>query len=149
MSNEYGLDVSYFMLWSKRVFREDLDCWMPSELARELARMSMAADSDVLLEPEFTKSLREQIQTLQAEVERLRAKDIEWLNEWNRQEAEIERLKGEKEKADELAGAILGSMNTGKKHEIYVDGDDEPVLPQRKEWCEWVIELAQTLRGKQ
>lgn len=52
MTNEYGLDVSYFQ---KIIKRELLDIrrQTPSDLARVLARMSRTADPSVMFEPEF------------------------------------------------------------------------------------------------
>ena len=52
MSNEYGLDVKYFQKWIKRALM-DISRYTPSELARELLRMSRTANSDVIHEPEF------------------------------------------------------------------------------------------------
>jgi hypothetical protein len=46
----------------------------------------------------------------------------------------------QREKLDDLIRAVR-SINHGKSHEIMIDGDDEPCLPQRKEWVEWVLGL--------
>lgn len=53
MINRYGLDVDYFKRKLKIIIR-DVDNYTPSELARELARMSRTSDSKVLLEEEFS-----------------------------------------------------------------------------------------------
>ena len=42
----------------------------------------------------------------------------------------------------ELISAIR-SINFSKRSEIDIPGDDEPCYWQRKEWCEWVLELAE------
>lgn len=70
--NRYGLDVSYFNRWFGRVFN-DLSNYMPSEFARELARMSKAADSDVVMEFEFSKEKWEEFDNLYMECESLKA----------------------------------------------------------------------------
>lgn len=54
MTNEYGLDVDYFKKKLKLVVR-DADRYTPDEMARELARLSVAADKKVLKEKEFNK----------------------------------------------------------------------------------------------
>lgn len=51
--NRFGLDMQYFHLWFDRSLYH-LNNYKPTELARELARMSRAADRNVLLEKEFT-----------------------------------------------------------------------------------------------
>lgn len=53
MNNRYGLDDQYFKLWMKRIINSGLEHYTPQELARELARMSKAADPKVMHEPEF------------------------------------------------------------------------------------------------
>lgn len=55
MKNEYGLDVSYFKSKLSLVVR-DIQRYTPSELARELARLSVTADGKVVKESEFSKS---------------------------------------------------------------------------------------------
>ena len=56
MSNEYGLDYKYFQGKLKLIVR-DARNYTPDEMARELARMSKAADSSVILnEDEFNKN---------------------------------------------------------------------------------------------
>lgn len=52
--NRYGLDVSYFRSLINRELNRALVDHKPSELARVCARIAKAADSSVLLEPEFT-----------------------------------------------------------------------------------------------
>lgn len=51
-------------------------------------------------------------------------------------EEEIERLR----KVLEKLISVISSINHGKHHEIMVAFDDEPVLPQRKEWIEYLFE---------
>ncbi len=51
--NRYGVDVSYFRNLINRELNRPLSNHTPKELARQLARMSVAADPDVLNEPEF------------------------------------------------------------------------------------------------
>lgn len=53
MDNQYGLDNQYFEKWIDRIRRNGFSNWKPDELARELARMSKAADAAVMHEPEF------------------------------------------------------------------------------------------------
>jgi tRNA/tmRNA/rRNA uracil-C5-methylase (TrmA/RlmC/RlmD family) len=36
--------------------------------------------------------------------------------------------------------SVIRTINHGKYHEIMVEDDDMPVLPQRKEWVEYVLE---------
>ena len=56
--------------------------------------------------------------------------------------AEIEKERdGLAAKCAELASAIR-SVNKGKQHKIFIDGDDEPCYWQRKEWVEWIVGLA-------
>jgi hypothetical protein len=52
--NRYGVDVSYFLNLINRELNRPLADHTPSELARVCARIAKAADSDVLLEPEFS-----------------------------------------------------------------------------------------------
>jgi len=52
-SNRYGLDVDYFTRKMMRMVRDMAD-FTPSEMARQLARMSKTADETVLSEPEFS-----------------------------------------------------------------------------------------------
>ena len=69
MNNRYGLDVSYFEKWISRALR-DISNYKPSELARELARMSRTADSEVMKEPEFSDNdkLTERVKVLEADL---------------------------------------------------------------------------------
>jgi hypothetical protein len=53
--NEYGLDTNYFTDKLTRIIR-DVSCYRPSELARELLRMSLTADDNVIKEKEFTEN---------------------------------------------------------------------------------------------
>jgi hypothetical protein len=50
--NEYGLDADYFAAKLKRIL-QGVSRYTPSEMARELARMSVTADKSVLGEDEF------------------------------------------------------------------------------------------------
>ena len=52
-TNRYGLDVSYFRNLINRELNRGLSDFKPDEIARVFARMSKAADSDVLKEREF------------------------------------------------------------------------------------------------
>lgn len=54
MTNEYGLDYSYFSGKLKLIVR-DIRNYTPDELARELARLSFTADESVIKEKEFNK----------------------------------------------------------------------------------------------
>ena len=58
--NRFGLDMQYFHEWFERSLFL-LNDYKPTELARELARMSKAADSNVILEKEFSESLQSRI----------------------------------------------------------------------------------------
>lgn len=53
MNNQFGLDADYFNQKLGLLLR-DMRHYTPDELARQLARLSKAADGDVLLEPEFS-----------------------------------------------------------------------------------------------
>jgi len=44
-------------------------------------------------------------------------------------------------KVSELIGAIR-SINRARQHEIKIEADDEPCYWQRKEWVDWILELA-------
>ena len=44
--------------------------------------------------------------------------------------------------------AAVQTMNHGKQYEIIVVGDDEPQYPQRKEWVEYILELAKELEDE-
>ena len=52
MKNRFSVDVTYFRKWFDRSLQNLAD-YKPDELARELARMSKAADPKVMLEREF------------------------------------------------------------------------------------------------
>ena len=52
MTNEYGLDVSYFRRYFELMVR-DVNNYTPDEMARSLARMSVVADDKVIKESEF------------------------------------------------------------------------------------------------
>lgn len=41
--------------------------------------------------------------------------------------------------------SAVQTINVGKRHEIMVDGDDEPQYTQRKEWVEYILDLAKEL----
>jgi hypothetical protein len=55
-TNRYGLDVAYFRKTINRELNRDLRSFMPSELARVLARLSVTADKQVIHEPEFSEA---------------------------------------------------------------------------------------------
>jgi hypothetical protein len=69
----------------------------------------------------------------------------ELVREWDKWEDEATRLNGENEKLKdlvrELAGAIA-SINRAPHHVVEVDGDDDICYYQRKEWVDWIIQLA-------
>jgi len=52
-TNRYGLDVAYFRNAINRELNRPLVDFKPDELARVFARLSRAADSSVMHEPEF------------------------------------------------------------------------------------------------
>jgi len=56
MKNQYGLDVSYFESKLSMILR-DLNQYTPSEMAREMARLSVVANPAVLNEPEFARTV--------------------------------------------------------------------------------------------
>lgn len=56
--NEYGLDTNYFTDKLTRILR-DISRYRPSELSRELLRMSLTADDNVIKEKEFTETNKE------------------------------------------------------------------------------------------
>ena len=49
-----------------------------------------------------------------------------------------------KEKAKEVVSAIR-SVNRSRNQQVMIDGDDQPCYWQRKEWIEWMLELADEL----
>jgi hypothetical protein len=53
--NRYGVDISYFRNLINRELNRGLQDYRPDELARVFARMAMAADPEVLKEPEFNR----------------------------------------------------------------------------------------------
>jgi len=57
-SNRYGLDIGYFRKTINRELNHSLKDYMPDELARVLARLSVTADKDVIFENEFQKLYR-------------------------------------------------------------------------------------------
>jgi len=59
-TNRYGVDTTYFERWFDRALK-DLSNYRPDELARELARMSRAADKEVVKENEFSGVSRNDI----------------------------------------------------------------------------------------
>jgi hypothetical protein len=72
MSNEYGLDYNYFQRKLELVVR-DARNYTPDEMARELARLSKAADSNVILtESEFNVSVKPVVKV--PEIEHLKNK---------------------------------------------------------------------------
>lgn len=52
MTNQYGLDVSYFKGKLELILR-DIKNYTPDELSRELLRLGVTADKNVLQETEF------------------------------------------------------------------------------------------------
>ena len=50
------------------------------------------------------------------------------------------RLNAADQRIDELVSAVR-SINHGKRHEVFVPGDDEPQYRQRKKWVDWVLSL--------
>ena len=50
------------------------------------------------------------------------------------------RLNAADQRIDELVSAVR-SINHGRRHEVFVPGDDEPQYRQRKEWVDWVLSL--------
>lgn len=50
------------------------------------------------------------------------------------------RLNAADQRIDELVSAVR-SINRGRRHEVFVPGDDEPQYRQRKEWIDWVLSL--------
>jgi len=50
------------------------------------------------------------------------------------------RLNAADQRIDELVSAVR-SINRGRRHEVFVLGDDEPQYRQRKEWVDWVLSL--------
>lgn len=56
--NNYGLDVNYFTEKLSLLIR-DMDRYTPAEMARALARLSVAADPAVINEPEFSRHNQE------------------------------------------------------------------------------------------
>jgi len=63
---------------------------------------------------------------------------------WNTQQLKINalqlRLNAADQRIDELVSAVR-SINHGRRHEVFVPGDDEPQYRQRKEWVDWVLSL--------
>ena len=60
-------------------------------------------------------------------------------------------LEAENERLREVAKAI-NSINRGRNHIVpeSVTGDDEPCYWQRKEWIDWIVDLAdKALRGEE
>lgn len=53
--NRYGVDVAYFRKTINRELNRPLVNYKPDELARVLARLSVTADSSVVMEPEFQR----------------------------------------------------------------------------------------------
>jgi len=53
------------------------------------------------------------------------------------------RIKELEQRVKELVSAI-NTINRSKRHEVpeSITGDDEPCYWQRKEWVEWILELA-------
>jgi len=60
-TNQFGLDVDYFVRLCKREFSpEAIANQTPSDLARALARASRTADPQVMHEPEFRPEKEQQ-----------------------------------------------------------------------------------------
>lgn len=57
MTNEHGLDVSYFKGKIMLIHR-DANHYTPNEMARELMRLSIAASAEVIKEDEFTREIK-------------------------------------------------------------------------------------------
>ena len=84
MKNRYGVDTSYFRKWFDRALTNLAD-YKPDELARELARMSKAADSSVVLEREFSDGGAKVAYELLAEIGKkagVQDGDVAGLLEW-------------------------------------------------------------------
>lgn len=47
-------------------------------------------------------------------------------------------------KASEVVSAIR-SVNRSRNQQVMVDGDDQPCYWQRKEWIDWMLDLAKEL----
>lgn len=74
---------------------------------------------------------------LEAENENLRLS-------WGLLRSENNALRQQRDKLAGLLGDLAGaarSVNSGPRHALKVEGDDEPVYPQRAEWVEWLKEL--------
>lgn len=65
---------------------------------------------------------------------------VDRLPAFKRMEALQQRLNTADQRMDELISAVR-SINRGKRHEVFVPGDDEPQYRQRKEWVDWILNL--------
>jgi hypothetical protein len=164
MNNDYGLDVQYFRKWLDRL--SDISRYKPSELARELARMSRTADDKVMLEDEFAgERIAELAQELAhikvlAEDRRLFIVNGEEFGYISKPTSETDSaymifmqcsldddLAGKQALAEHDAKVIEGlsnRVNEGSLKVVLTDGS--------KDWvdaCEWIDDYAQALRDKE
>ena len=119
MTNEYGLDVSYFQRTNARELNDkSIRCQTPSDLARVYARLSRTADDSVMLEDEFAgKVIKAQAQ----EIDMLRLQKKARDNDLSRQAQEIARLSGlVKMDTDEVDGLTQESERLREAICIYV-----------------------------
>lgn len=158
--NNFGLDAPYF-LNNLQILVRDIAQYPPDEMARALFRLGAVADRKVLEEPEFstTKPLAlvssgipERLISLAEEAiadaagEAQEGADYappEWARIVNRV-SQVEQA-GE---TDALSGAVeslisgIRSINRAPHHRVQIESDDEPCYYQRKEWIDWVLDLA-------
>lgn len=61
---------------------------------------------------------------------------------------EIERLKRRVAELEDMAINVcnaIRTVNNSERHKIMVSGDDQPCYWQRKEWVDWMLEVANEL----
>lgn len=82
-------------------------------------------------------TLRQQLAERDAAIE-------EWSGTAVQNGMECDRLRQQRDRLAGLLADLAGaarSVNHGPQHALKVDGDDDPVFPQRGEWVEWLKEL--------
>jgi hypothetical protein len=80
------------------------------------------------------------------------------MDEWRtnclkiRERSEVQKSENERlvELVRELREIVMHvtSLNMGKPHMVMIPGDDEPCFAQRKEWCDWMLDLAEKALAK-
>jgi hypothetical protein len=120
--NDFGLDARYFHEKLSLILR-GINSYTPTEMARALGRLAITANPETMREPEFNISdLIDQPKYRDATPQPAQQGSVP-------------------DGFSEFVSAVR-SINRSSHHQIQIPGDDEPCFWQRKEWIDWILELA-------